>query len=446
MSFSHGKLSAPARIPAAGTSAICTTPAARIGLPQAARLLADVRQPRHETVEFDRNPFFEQLCGQIVREEAILVAGAPRSNKSTLSRQLAVDLANKGQRVLFILTEENPERLKSAILKITSDWPAEDVKKVLANIHVETALHDVLMLPTFLTQAVVNPDGPFHGVSMIVIDSIQGPGLSANDFQRWQALFQATALTRATRIVTFLVCHVTKRGEIAGPKALEHAVDCTLLIRKAYNRRQIAVLKNRFGPETARPMQLELDATTVTLRPCPHAEMSPSVARGYLPGFGITEVQGAVTLPRPGSPARVIAPGLPRKEIEQYLAGICQIEGFELADFDLSIQCRLPGERRYRGVLGLPLCIALAAAYIQKPIPSNHVYLGEIDLCRNVRDVPEAIFDELTLAVELAEPPAFYRVLGPQSTSAQLSGVPGVEAVTCRKLEDAFWYTWPDLH
>ena len=59
-------------------------------------------------------------------------------------------------------------------------------------------------------------------------------------------------------MLTFAICHVTKRGEIAGPKALEHAVDCSILIRKAYNRRMVSVLKNRFGPETARPMQLEI--------------------------------------------------------------------------------------------------------------------------------------------------------------------------------------------
>ena len=121
--------------------------------------------------------------------------------------------------------------------------------------------------------------------------------------------------------MTLAICHVTKRGEIAGPKALEHAVDCTILIRKAYNRRMVSVLKNRFGPETARPMQLEIDPITLKLRMSPHTEtLRRSVARGYLPGAGLTEVQGAVALPKPGAAAKVTAPGLPRKEIEQYVS------------------------------------------------------------------------------------------------------------------------------
>jgi predicted ATP-dependent serine protease len=105
----------------------------------------------------------------------------------------------------------------------------------------------------------------------------------------------------------------------------------------------------------------------------------------------------------------------------------------------------LPGERRYRGVLGLPLCLALAASYIQKPIPENHVYLGEIDLCRNVRDVPQMIIDDLVMSLEMAESPQPFKVLGPPSAAARLADFNGVEAIPVRKLEEAFFHTWPEL-
>ena len=212
----------------------------------------------------------------------------------------------------------------------------------------------------------------------------------------WHPPGQGT--TRAAQIMTLAICHITKRGEIAGPKAIEHAVDCSILIRKAYNRRMVSVLKNRFGPETARPLQLEIDPISLKLRVSPHSEILPAVARGYLPAGGITEVQGAVMLPKPGAAARITAPGLPRKEIEQYVTGLCQVPGFELADFDLSIQCRVPGEMQYRSVMGLPLCMALAASYIQRPILDSHLFLGEIDLCRKVRDVPAALLNDLANA------------------------------------------------
>jgi DNA repair protein RadA/Sms len=301
------------------------------------------------------------------------------------------------------------------------------------------------MLPNFFASQILNPHGAYHGVSMIVLDSIQGPGLSANNFEAWQSLIQFLSLTRAAQVMTMAICHVTKRGEIAGPKALEHAVDCTILIRKAYNRRMISVLKNRFGPETARPMQLEIDPLTLRLRLSPHAETITAVARGYLPGAGLTEVQGAVMLPKPGAAAKVTAPGLPRKEIEQYVSGLCQVPGFELADFDLSIQCRVPGERCYRSVLGLPLSLALAASYIQQPIPERQLHIGEIDLCRNVRDVPAALLNDLATSIATGEITLPLRILCPPSAAAQLPNGNGVEIVPCRRLDDAIFATWPHL-
>ncbi len=245
-----------ARSPIAGTVSPSVQPFPNSA---AARLLIDVRHTRHETVEFIGNPFFNDLCGQIVREEAVLLAGAPGSNKSTLARQLTLDLVSQGQRALMILTEESAERAKAGFVNMAGDWPHSKVRAALSNIHVETGIHDVEMLPNFFASQVLNPHGPYHGVSLIVLDSIQGPGLSANKFDAYQALIQFFSLTRAAQVMTLAICHVTKRGEIAGPKALEHAVDCSILIRKAYNRRMVSVLKNRFGPETARPLQLEID-------------------------------------------------------------------------------------------------------------------------------------------------------------------------------------------
>lgn len=409
------------------------------------KLLIDVQQVRHETIEFADNLFFNDLCGQIVQGEVVLLAGAPGSNKSTLSRQLVLDHALRGNRALMILTEESAERAKAGFIAMASDLPPSKVRAALSNIHVESSIHSVTMLPGFFASQLLNPNGSYHGDTMIVLDSIQGPGLSANNFDAYQALIQFFTLTRAAQIVTLSICHITKRGEIAGPKALEHAVDCSILIRKAYDRRQLSVLKNRFGPETARPMQMEIDKLTLKLHVSPHAETMTAVARGYLPGAGLTEVQGAVRLPKPGVAAKVTAPGLPRKEIDQYIAGLCQVPGFELADFDLSIQCRVPGERRYRSVLGLPLSLALAASYIQRPIPERQLHIGEIDLCRNVREVPPALLNDLSNSLSNGEIALPVRILCPPSAVGQLPQGNGVDLVPCRKLDDAIFSTWPNL-
>jgi predicted ATP-dependent serine protease len=152
-------------------------------------------------------------------------------------------------------------------------------------------------------------------------------------------------------------------------------------MRKAMIYRPLFVPKNRFGPALLKAVPLEMDRKTTALKLSPHSESVSSVARTYLgQGIGIAEAQAAVSLPAYGNRGRITAPGLPRKEIEQLTTCMSQIPEMELEDLDYAIQCRLPGERRYRGILGLPLCMALIASYIQKDIPAYHVYLGEIDL------------------------------------------------------------------
>jgi len=61
---------------------------------------------------------------------------------------------------------------------------------------------DVEMLPQFFASQVLNPHGPYHGVSLIVLDSIQGPGLSANNFNAYQALIQFFSLSRAAQALS----------------------------------------------------------------------------------------------------------------------------------------------------------------------------------------------------------------------------------------------------
>src|SRR4051794_12440980 len=104
------------------------------------KLLIDVPQTRHEAVEFAENLFFNDLCGQIVQGELVLLAGAPGSNKSTLSRQLVLDHALRGGRVLMLLTEEPAERATAGFLTMASDLPPPKVRGALSNIHVETGI------------------------------------------------------------------------------------------------------------------------------------------------------------------------------------------------------------------------------------------------------------------------------------------------------------------
>ena len=87
----------------------------------------------------------------------------------------------------------------------------------------------------------------------------------------------------------------------------------------------------------------------------------------------------------------------------------------------------------------------MAASYIQKPIPAHQLHVGEIDLCRNVREVPAALLNDLSNSINSDEIALPVRILCPPSAVSQLPRGAGVEIVPCRRLDDAIFATWPQL-
>jgi len=190
-----------------------------------------------------------------------------------------------------------------------------------------------------------------------------------------------------------------------------------------------------------------MDRVTTALRLAKHSDAVSTVARTFLGrDRALPEVQAAVSLPSYGSRGRITAPGLPRKEIEQLTNCISQLPDMDIGDLDYTIHCRLPGERVYRSVLGLPLSLALIASYIQKDIPEHHIYIGEIDLLRKVREVPDQIILDLSEAIKANEIRRPIRVfLPPVSASLLQEAFADVTVVSCDRLEDAVFNTWPEL-
>jgi DNA repair protein RadA/Sms len=235
------------------------------GFGAAGRLL-DVAQARHEPLPVsDELAWLTNLLGQIVQGSVFLVGGPPGGNKSTLARQIALDLARQGHTSLMILTEETPARLKAAILRMAADWPPELVRHALSHIHVESNLSDWSLLPGYFARSVLAPGGQHHGVKFLVLDSIQGSGIAGSAGAKWRGLYEFASLARSAGVTVLMVSHVTKAGNTAGPKATEHNSDVVLALRKAGKGRFVGVLKNRFGPEQHKLIPLEVDAQRIVL-------------------------------------------------------------------------------------------------------------------------------------------------------------------------------------
>jgi predicted ATP-dependent serine protease len=190
-----------------------------------------------------------------------------------------------------------------------------------------------------------------------------------------------------------------------------------------------------------------MDDETIRLSLSPHVQTTSTVARTFFGrGMGNAEAQAAVSLPSYGSRGQITAPGLPRKEIEQLLNCISQIPDMDIGDLSYTIQCRLPGGRRYKRLLDLPLSMALIASYLQRDIPRHHLYIGELDLLRRIREVPDNIIQELWDAIEAGELSVPVRIFCPQESAHLIrEGAKGATVVACDRLEDAIYATWPDL-
>ncbi len=293
---------------------------------------------------------------------------------------------------------------------------------------------------------VLAPGGAYHGVKLIVLDSIQGQGLAASATKSYAKVLDFARMCEEHAITTILLCHQTKRGDLAGPKSLEHSVDTSLILRRAMQFSLLAVRKNRYGAPLLQPMPLRFDPVTIRLEPAPHCEAKPAMARTYAgAGTGELELQASATIPGDGSRGRMTAPGLPRKEIEQLVSCISQMKDMDFGELNYSINCRLPGSAQYNPILGLPLCIALIGSYIQKAVPGKNIYIGEIDLFRNVRAIAPAISQSLKAAIDagdIATPVTLF--LHPLS-AAEFTSSESVRIVPCDTLEAAVFQTWPEL-
>jgi DNA repair protein RadA/Sms len=198
--------------------------------------LADVRAERHARLHTGIGELDRILGGGLVPGSIVLIGGSPGIGKSTLTSMALGNLQGAGRRTLYVSGEESAaqirlraERLPGAALEVP----------VLA----ETDLATVL--------ATLDAERP----DVCVIDSVQTlhagelTGAAGSVGQVREVADRITRLAKARGIAVLLVGHVTKEGALAGPRVLEHLVDCVLQFEGERERtyRTLRALKNRFG-------------------------------------------------------------------------------------------------------------------------------------------------------------------------------------------------------
>jgi DNA repair protein RadA/Sms len=356
--------------------------------------LSEVEQVAVERLSTGSEEFDAVLGGGIVPGSIMLIGGSPGIGKSTLMSSTLAALERAGHSTLYVSAEESAaqvrlraERLGEAALSV----------RVIA----ETSLEAVL--------ATLEAERP----RVCVIDSVQTvhadylTGAPGSVGQVREVAARLERLARELRIAVILVGHVTKDGSLAGPRVLEHAVDCVLQFEGEHQRtyRVLRVLKNRFGPTNdVGVFEMRGDGLTEVsdpsarflrdARPVPGSCMLCAM-EGSRPL--LVEVQ-ALVAPTDVVPPRRIANGIDRNRLSLVLAVLSRHVGRRvLGNLTLSssdVFVNLVGGVRVEEP-GADLAVALAVASAASGIPAGGGdtplgCFGEVGLTGELRYVAHA--------------------------------------------------------
>lgn len=322
------------------------------------------------------------LGGGAVAGSLVLVGGAPGIGKSTLLLQICDNLCQE-RSVLYISGEESERQLKLRAMRL-------GVTAEQLYILSETRLSDIL--------EAVDETKP----NILIVDSIQTLYNEENDSspgsvsQVKDCTMSMMHLSKSQGITVFVVGHINKDGNIAGPKVLEHMVDCVLYFEGDQNSsyRLLRAAKNRFGSTNEIGVFEMMDKGLVEV-PNPSQMLLAGRPEGA-PGTCVAcvmegtrpvlaEVQALVTKTTFNVPRRT-ADGFDFNRAVLLLAVAEKRAGMRLSMFDAYINV-IGGLRLDEPGADLPVVLAIASSYRDQPIADDLVAIGEVGLTGEIRSV-----------------------------------------------------------
>ncbi len=325
------------------------------------------------------------LGGGLVEGSAVLIGGDPGIGKSTVLLQLVANMANNGSKCIYITGEESVDqvRLRAKRLKV------KDADVMLAS---ATNVSDIL--------ATLKKEKP----DVVVIDSVQtmfvdsvesAPGTVS---QVRMSAYELISVTKKLHTVLLLVGHVTKEGQIAGPKVLEHMVDTVLYFEgdRGHQFRILRSVKNRFGAaneigvfemtgeglaEVENPSELFISGKA--------GEVSGSVIFAGMEGTRtvLVEIQALVAPSTMAMPRRAVV-GWDSNRLAMILAVLQTRCGIKLADKEVYLNVA-GGLKINEPAADLAVAAAIISAMVNIPIANESVIFGEIGLSGEVRPVSQ---------------------------------------------------------
>ena len=367
------------------------------------------------------------LGGGAVKGSLVLVGGAPGIGKSTLMLQICQQLG-KFAKVLYVSGEESTRQLKlraerlrvdSENLFVLSETRLGDVLEC-----VQQEQPDILIVDSIQTLYNEELDSPAGGVGQVKDCTM--------------ALMQ---LAKGQGVTVFVIGHVNKEGSIAGPKVLEHMVDCVLYFEgdRHMTYRILRAAKNRFGATNEIGVFEMMDRG---LREVENpSEMLLSGRPKDAPGTCVTcamegarpvlaEVQ-ALIAPASASNPRRMSNGFDYNRAAMLLAVLEKRGGLKVSQCDAYLNI-IGGLTLEEPAADLAAVVAIASSYLDKPVPDHMAAIGEVGLSGEIRSISH-LEQRLTEVHRLG----FTQCMIPARRARELKPLPGLELLPVQNIAQA---------
>ena len=345
--------------------------------------LADIQSEAESRFQTKIEELDRVLGGGCMRGSYVLLGGAPGVGKSTLTLQIAK--ANERLKILYCAGEESVMQIKQRAERMG----VQSENLWLIN---ETRVEAIIQQAQKLS-----PD-------LLIVDSIQTvyrdelssmPG-SVQQVKECAALLQQ--LAKKSQLAIMIIGHITKEGDLAGPRVLEHMVDTVLQFEgdEQYSYRLLRSIKNRFGPaHEVGVFEMKSDGLQEVSNPSAYFlserndAISGSAISCVLEGSRpiLIEIQALVSPSAYGTPQRTVS-GMDRNRVLLILAVLEKRTGFRFSDKDVYVNVA-GGFKIKDPAADLALCMALVSSLIDTPLNHQELWLSEIGLGGELRKVAQ---------------------------------------------------------
>ena len=397
------------------------------------KLIRDVTTNETQRIPTQCGEFDRVLGGGIVPGSLLLLGGEPGIGKSTLLLQTALSIPER--KVLYVSGEESEQQIKMRADRLENNERStqggelyvvsETVTQRIFE-HVDSVQPDLLIVDSIQTICTENIDSSAGSISQI---------------RECTAEFQRFA--KESGVPVLLVGHITKDGNLAGPKVMEHIVDCVLQFEgdRNYGYRMLRSLKNRFGStaeigifemqgdglrEVANPSEFLLSQRDENLSGCAIA----ATLEGARPMF--IEVQSLVSSAVYGTPQRN-ANGFDFRRLSMLLAVLEKRCGFKLGAKDVFLNIA-GGIRVSDPGIDLAVACSILSSNVDIPISPRHCFAAEMGLSGEVRPVSR-VEHRIAEADRLGFEKIFVSKYNARSLNKKRFGI---EIVEVSVIEDAF--------